>query len=426
MTDNDPAPALARPAAGKATYYAPAIWLIWLAYMIQPISSLFAAHPPAPQLLLSLLGAIVFVALYVWVALQNVRGIFTAPRYPAPTTLDLWLPILAMLLLAVFETRANGYAWGALFIYTCAAAGGRLPIRQALALVAAIELLIVFYAWRAHFPTDQTVSALFTIVLASVTTILMVWAVGTYRRIQEEREEMGRITAIAEERLRIARDLHDLLGHNLSLIALKSELARRLIAVSPERAEAEIADVESVARTALQEVRETVASYRRPTLVGELRGAREILAAAGIASTVAGDDRIAEGQPPTFEEALAWAVREGVTNVIRHSRAKHCDVLLLRDATAARLTVSDDGASFPPSDPSSPPQEGNGLRGLAERIAALDGSCDYGLQATGGYRLTVTLPLARHQPSAVGMAHTHALAARPANAPPAAAKEAAI
>ena len=319
-----------------------------------------------------------------------------------------------MLALALLETRANGYAWGALFIYTCAAAGGPAadppgagPRRRRRAADPLLRL-------ARRSPASETVSALFTIVLASVTTILMVWAVGTYRRIQEEREEMGHITAIAEERLRIARDLHDLLGHNLSLIALKSELARRLIAVAPERAQSEIADIESVARTALQEVRETVASYRRPTLVGELRGAREILAAAGIAYTVAGDDRIAEGQPPAFEEALAWAVREGVTNVIRHSRAKHCNVLLLRDAAAARLTISDDGAAAaPPDDLSSPPQEGNGLLGLAERIAALDGSCDYGPQSTSGYRLTVTLPFVRHRSSAEANAPTQAAPALP-------------
>jgi len=408
MADTETSPAPARPAASKPMYYAPIVWLIWLLYMEQPISALFGSRPPALQLVLSLLGAVIFVALYVWVALQNVRDLFAAPLDPAATAIELWLPIAAMLALALLETRSNGYVWGALFIFTCAAAGGRLPLRQALALVAAIELFLLYLGWRGAITATEMVSALVTIVLASVTTILMVWAVRTFRRIQEEREEMGRLTAIAEERLRIARDLHDLLGHNLSLIALKSELARRLIAVSPDRAEAEIADIESVARTALQEVRETVASYRRPTLVGELHGAREILSAAGIAYTFAGDDRIATGQPPAFEEALAWAVREGVTNVIRHSRAKHCHLLLLRDATAVRLTISDDGTAAPvPS-----PQEGNGLRGLAERVAALDGSCDYGPQPAGGYRFSVALPLTRGESSA-----TSAASARPLDAP---------
>jgi two-component system sensor histidine kinase DesK len=402
MAENDTMPGRERPAASKSMYFAPIIWLIWLLYLVQPIASLFQSRPSAPQIVLTLAGAVVFIALYVWVALRSVRSIFTAPLDPAPSAVELWLPIAGMFVLALLETRANGYVWGALFVYTCAAAGGRLPIRQALALVVGIELLILFYGLRDDLSTAETVSALVTILLASVTTILMVWAVRTFRRIQEERQEMGRIAAIAEERLRIARDLHDLLGHNLSLIALKSELAHRLIHTAPDRAEAEIADVESVARTALQEVRETVASYRRPTLIGELHAAREILAAAGIAYTFAGDDRVAEGQPPTFEEALAWAVREGVTNVIRHSRARTCRVLLLREAAVARLTITDDGTAVSDDAVTAMPQlEGSGLRGLAERISALGGVCDYGPQPSGGYRLAVALPLAQaHLPDA--------------------------
>ncbi len=422
MAENEMTPTRERPATVKSTYYAPLIWLIWLLYLVQPIAQLFQSGMPAPQFALTLLGVALFVALYVWVAFQDAHGIFSTPLNPTPSVVELWLPVAAMLVLATLETTAHGYTWGALFIYTCAAAGGRLSVRQALGLVAGVELLILIYGWRAELSTAEISSAIFTVILASITTILMVWAVRTFRRIQEEREEMGRITAIAAERLRIARDLHDLLGHNLSLIALKSELARRLIAVSPERAQSEIADIESVARTALQEVRDTVASYRRPTLVGELHGAREILAAAGIAYTLAGDARLVEGQSPAFEEALAWAVREGITNVIRHSRATHCHLLLLRDATAVRLTISDDGTAAPvPS-----PQEGNGLRGLAERFAALDGSCDYGPRPTGGYRFSVALPHTRGQPSATSAA----IPARPLDAPapantsPPAAKEA--
>ena len=205
--------------------------------------------------------------------------------------------------------------------------------------------------------------------------------------------------AVTEERLRIARDLHDLLGHTLSLIALKSELARRLARGAPERAEAEIADVERAARAALQEVREAVAGYRQPTLASELRAARELLAAAGIAFTYEETDAAngavgAVGLPVALEATLAWAMREGVTNVIRHSRARACAIHLDHQPAALTITIADDGHSAPDAGNA----VGNGLRGLAERVAALggtceSGACESGMAGAGGFRLAVTLPL---------------------------------
>ena len=210
---------------------------------------------------------------------------------------------------------------------------------------------------------------------------------------------MGRFTAVAEERLRIARDLHDLLGHNLSLIALKSELAGRLLHAAPERAATEIADIESVARTALQEVRDTVASYRRPALASELRGAREILAAAGIAYRMIGDAEAASDLPTGAEAVLSWAVREGVTNVIRHSRARTCFIHLTRTADRAGIEILDDGpgAAERPAlgtELLAQPGGGNGLRGLAERVRAAAGVFEAGPREQGGFRLAVSLPLA--------------------------------
>jgi two-component system sensor histidine kinase DesK len=207
---------------------------------------------------------------------------------------------------------------------------------------------------------------------------------------------MERTAAINEERLRIARDLHDLLGHNLSLIALKSELAQRLVESAPDRAANEMRDVEQVARQALKEVREAVASYRQPTLASELRGAREMLTAAGVAYRADYDAGAIAGLSAVVESVLAWTVREGVTNVIRHSGAHECIIRVTRDEQGIRVEVTDDGkaASADNADNADKSDnDGNGLRGLAERAAALGGTFAAGPGEDGGFRLEVTVPL---------------------------------
>jgi two-component system sensor histidine kinase DesK len=220
--------------------------------------------------------------------------------------------------------------------------------------------------------------------------IAFCWSVTNSQQLRVARADMERAAAINEERLRIARDLHDLLGHNLSLIALKSELAQRLVESAPDRAASEMRDVEQVARQALKEVREAVASYRQPTLASELRGAREMLTAAGIACRADYDAGAIGGLSAAVESVLAWTVREGVTNVIRHSGARQCTIRVARDEQGIRVEVTDDGkaASTETSD-----NDGNGLRGLAERTAVLSGSFAAGPGEDGGFRLEVTVPL---------------------------------
>src|SRR5262249_36436720 len=137
---------------------------------------------------------------------------------------------------------------------------------------------------------------------------------ATVAQLGRAREELAR-AAVGEERLRIARDLHDLLGHSLSTIAVKSQLARRMSPHAPGGAAAELADSERAARDALQQVRAAVAGYRRPSLMGELAAARELLAAAGIDARI--DASPATALPPAADGVLGWAVREGVTNVVR-------------------------------------------------------------------------------------------------------------
>jgi two-component system sensor histidine kinase DesK len=212
--------------------------------------------------------------------------------------------------------------------------------------------------------------------------------VVTVRELRSAREEIARL-AVAEERLRFARDLHDLLGHSLSLITLKSELAGRLLPADPQRAATEVHDIEGVARRALREVREAVAGYRRPTLDGELAGARESLEAAGIACRI--EDK-AGALPSATDAVLAWAVREGATNVVRHSHARRCEIRVTRDGGEVRAEIIDDGRGFSPGRDGIY-SSGSGLSGLSERIATSGGDFEAGPLPGGGFRLRVSLPL---------------------------------
>ena len=173
---------------------------------------------------------------------------------------------------------------------------------------------------------------------------ITVFAMAALRRTNADlvatRQELATL-AVAEERHRIARDLHDLLGHSLSLIAIKSELAGRLLPGDPERARSEIADVEQVARDSLASVRETVGGYRQPTLERELANAKVVLDAAGIEPTI--DHRVGE-LPEPEDTVLAWVLREAVTNVVRHSAAHHGTIRTTRTGATAALEVVDDGS----------------------------------------------------------------------------------
>jgi two-component system, NarL family, sensor histidine kinase DesK len=215
--------------------------------------------------------------------------------------------------------------------------------------------------------------------------------VVTVRELQAARREIAQLAAaeaVARERLRFARDLHDLLGHSLSSITLKSELAGRLLPAAPEQAAAEVRDIEGVARRSLREVREAVSGYRQPTLDEELYGAREMLEAAGIACRI---EKEASPLPNAMNTVLAWAVREGVTNVIRHSRADRCDIRVTHDSEEVRVEVKDNGHDSPPEHKRTY-SNGSGLSGLAERIAASGGNVEAGPLPESGFRLRVSLP----------------------------------
>ncbi len=201
------------------------------------------------------------------------------------------------------------------------------------------------------------------------------------RRLRIAQDEIERLARVAE-RERIARDLHDVLGHTLSVVILKSELAGKLIEHDPERAANEIRDVERISRDALAEVRNAIAGYRAEGLEEELARAASTLRTAGVAVEC---QSAPMSLSPAQETVLALAVREAVTNVVRHARARRCVVKLEQSDGNCKLVVQDDGRGGPPA-------EGNGVRGMRERVEALGGTLRR--ETSAGTRLTILLPLA--------------------------------
>nr|WP_255430272.1 histidine kinase [Streptomonospora sp. PA3] len=221
--------------------------------------------------------------------------------------------------------------------------------------------------------------------LASNAAVILLWDVVT--EAHAAREAQARL-AVSEERLRFSRDMHDLLGHSLSALAVKSELAARLAAKDPEGAAREMSAVQHLARDALREVRAAVTGYRDVDLAAETAGVQAVLTAAGVRCTVSG----ADVDVPAEQRAIAsWVVREGTTNVLRHSSARRCSVALRRDGATLVTEVFNDGAQRSGEAAAS---FGNGLSGLSERVAAAGGALTAGPTAgQDGFLLRAVLPL---------------------------------
>ncbi|WP_225826786.1 sensor histidine kinase [Streptomyces naphthomycinicus] len=219
----------------------------------------------------------------------------------------------------------------------------------------------------------------------ALTCIFSVWLLNCVYELDEARETRARL-AVAEERLRFGRDLHDVLGRNLSVISLKSELAVQLARRERPEAVEQMIEVQRIAQESQREVRAVVRGYREADLGAELAGAQGVLAAAGIACEVRAE---AAGLPAEVQSALGWVVREAATNVLRHGDAVRCEVGLTIREGCAVLTVENDGAVAPGGG------GGSGLAGLRERLAAVGGTLEAGLVGAGGdrFRLRAEVPL---------------------------------
>jgi two-component system, NarL family, sensor histidine kinase DesK len=372
--------------------------LMGLFFLVYPISIVLSEDPTPARVLLTLGGATLFVAVFLWLMWMH------EPLQLVPAgrgeILTYRATIVFLAVVAGVLSFTLGAEWRMLFFFHINVAAGLMLLKKdahvtiaALAVITFLLGLSTGLAW-----------------LAVPAVVLGLWATGyvgqvaTVEQLRAAREELAQL-AVTRERLRIARDLHDLLGHSLTLVKLKSELAGKLLPIAPERAATEIRETQEVARQALHEVREAIAGYRKPTLSEELLGARDILKAAGIDCRIEND---AGALPKSVEAILAWTVREGTTNVIRHSRARHCTIRLTRDhgdAEMVRAEVSDDGRGAVPAHAGMTGSRitgsgaagsagGSGLAGLAERVAGSPGAhFEAGPLPEGGFRLRVSLPL---------------------------------
>ena len=377
---------------GRNPYLLWLIWVLWLPFTIPSFVSLFQSHLPLPRLIATLVGVALYFTIYLWASWRRAQYLIATSSLPRGMEVSTWLTITVLTMLTLVVVLLGGNEWQGLFFFTCGYVGGSLPVRWTILMAIALALLAAGIGWLAGYGLPDLVQTIVFIPAIILITRIVMWSVTTSWQLHAAREEITRL-AVTTERLRIARDLHDLLGHNLSLIALKSELAKRLVNVAPERAIVEISDVENVARTTLQEVREAVSAFRQPTLKSELSATREILAAAGIAYDFDGDESMIDALPTTIEAVLSWTVREGVTNVIRHSRAHQCTIHMSRNAREIGIEVVDDGVGASVMNGSD--NGGNGLHGLMERVETLGGRCEAISREEGGFLLAVSVPLAQ-------------------------------
>jgi two-component system sensor histidine kinase DesK len=384
--------------------------------LLTPAVQLIAHHGPTAQIALLVPGTVIFTVLASWIA------VFRAPGTWAPdagqTVPRAWLCVIVALGIALFA--AGQLNWLA-ELAVAAAACGRFSATPRPAILGASACAVAGLGvalWK-----DFSYGGTLAVMAVPAMTAFLAYSASRRNEMVEmlrrTRAELATV-AVAEERLRIARDLHDLLGHSLSLITLKAELAGRLIEPDAGRAAREVAEIESVARRSLSEVRGALTGYRQPDLAAELAAARQLLAAAGITCQITAPR--SPGLAPRVDTLLAWTVREAVTNVVRHSGADRATITVRSGPSGASVEVTDNGGGGParparpgplPPDPprpdspqpgrrwpdqprpESPQAAGAGLAGLAERVGELGGEMVAGPARPGGFRLLVTIPAGR-------------------------------
>lgn len=336
----------------------------WLVYLLIFALSPFALGMPVPVRLWTLAGAAVALPLYFW-------------GYWLCGTRLLWV-VVPFVGLGTFFARMNPAA-SVFVIYAACYLGQAGEPRVGFKFLGGLLAFVGLTSWALHAPSDYWVPSLFFSTLLGSVIIHYAQRRRLTDRLLIARERAEHLAKVAE-RERIARDLHDLLGHTLSVIVLKSELASRLAESDPQRAAGEIRDVERISREALAQVRAAVRGYRS-AFESELRQARSALEAAGVEVQTE-----VQTQPlsPDQESVFALALREGVTNVVRHAQATACRLSLRRDGSYCELQIADNGRG-------GALEEGSGLTGMRERVEALGGSLER--DSSRGTMLRIRVPV---------------------------------
>lgn len=363
---------------------------IWLVYLLEPVSAAWRLRD-SPAGVVGLVSTVLFAVVYMWHFIASRRFAWGAlddedtPDRSVHSSAGMRFLRYALLVgLAVASTIAVGQAGTTTWVFVAVAGlwtfGFVIGVVVSVGIAVAYELLAYHLA---SWDRDSGVSLAIGLAVLAVGGGML--ASRRSRDLSAARRENARL-AVQEERNRMARDLHDILGHSLTVITVKAELAGRLIEVDPARARVEVESLETLAREALADVRGAVEGFREISLAAELVRAREALTSAGIEARL---PRSVGGVPADVRELYAWVVREGVTNVIRHSGAQHCTVTMTGD----HLSVRDDGVGETASGAGAlgGTGGGNGLRGLRERAAAV-GAVLQTSRGRDGFEVSVRVP----------------------------------
>lgn len=351
---------------GWRRFVLPGVFLVYLLYVAQAV----AKHSHGAGAVAGYVVLIIFCVCYLLMLSHGSQ--VTRRRF--------WVLYGVLFALFVVELPFARDAAFLMCLYITAVTVARLGVRSlpivlALAL-AALLVPVAIPSWHESLATSFGNVTPVAILVVALVTFGVLQVLEGNRALAQARAELARLAA-ENERFRIARDLHDLLGHSLTTITVKAGLARQVGEADPARALHEIAEVEALARGSLADVRAAVSSYRDVTLAGELATGRELLRAAGITADL---PRAVDVVDPAHQELFGWVVREGLTNIVRHAHAGWCAVRL----SASWVEIVDDGVG-------GAARPGSGLSGLRERVTAAGGVVDAGPLQPKGWRLRVSL-----------------------------------
>ncbi|MDN5768192.1 MAG: histidine kinase [Humibacillus sp.] len=349
--------------------------LVWLPLLLlDPALNLPEQH--------RLWGAIAIVVM----AMSAVASVTVAMTRPA-SRVD-WVGLIALLAACAATTFAFGEHWQTPWQLAAIVTAVVIGWPRVVGGVVAVTAMAVIATARAGEDSTTVWTLAEVTLLSGLVTAVFVRLIGTIDTLERTRRQVAEL-AVAAERDRVSRDLHDLLGHTLSVIVVKAQAVRRLVATDPAAAVEHARDIETIGRQSLGEVRQAVDDLRTSRLRTELHQARRALAAGGVQVSVAGES---VALPPQVDEVFGWVVREGSANVLRHSVARHCRIQVSHEPVSLTLEMTDDGPTRPRLDDSEPASRAGGIDGLRARVTALGGQLDAGPSPLG-FRLRATVPV---------------------------------
>lgn len=353
----------------------PALGVVWVVFLVQPWQAAWRS-PAGPVRDVALFAVAALAGSFVWVVVT--RGGLHGERLEARAAAAVLSGQVLLVALATLAGAEQGLV-GLVFV----AVSSVFLLRDPRALLVALGAGVAVVGLPRVVPGWHTIDGLvLSVVLATFSVFGFTQLALRNRQLQAAQAEVA-VLAVERERERIARDMHDILGHSLTVISVKAELAGKLFELDPERSRTEMAQVQALARGALADVRGMVSATRAVTLAGELAGARQAFDAAGVQAVIPGT---VDEVPEQLRQLFAWALREATTNVLRHAAATRVEVTM----TADSLVVDDDGQGPSATANGLPAEAGNGLHGLRERARAAHARVEVSTGPLGGYRLAVT------------------------------------